>query len=176
MPVPRIMPPLPVSRPSLRISIPSLPISRPPLSKLEPGGVQMMISLRCIWLRDRRYWFRDRRCQSSSPAVSKWYFLYVALGFETVATDFETATVEARARRCPNDDFVTLHLVRDRRYWFRDRRCGSSRPALSKWSLFGPPVRNYTFTKLWAYFRNAKTQPYAVQRFLDWILFQGAFE
>ena len=38
-------------------------------------------------------------------------------------------------------------------------------------SLFGPPVRNKTFTKLWAYFRNAKTRPYAVQRFLDWILF-----
>ena len=33
--------------------------------------------------------------------------------------------------------------------------------------LFGPPVRNYTFTKLWAYFRNAKTRPYPVQRFLD---------
>ena len=56
-----------------------------------------------------RVWLANHASTENHAAVTG--FETVATDFHPVATDFETAAVEAPARRCPNDDFVTLHLA-----------------------------------------------------------------
>ena len=60
-------------------------------------------------LQGLRLWLANHASTENHAAVTG--FETVATDFHPVATDFETAAVEARARRCPNDDFVTLHLA-----------------------------------------------------------------